>query len=170
MDVERATPTREQALRSLGRLVGTWTSEATHPAMPGAVLRGTASCEWLDGKRFLIQRMHVDHPDFPDAICIIGFTDRDRVDDQAAHPGGEGAKGKPAAMTMHYFDARGVFRVFETSIDDQAWRGWNDAPGFSQRFTATFGEDGNTIDARWQLRRDDVHWNDDMRVTYRRGR
>ena len=150
---------RENALLLLGRLAGTWTSEATHVALPG-VLRGTASFEWLHGERFLIQRTHMDHPAVPDAICVIGFTDRDRVD-----PGDEAGPGR---MTMHYYDSRGVFRLFEMSVDEQGWKAWNDSPGFSQRFTATFGDGGDTMEARWQLRRDGVHWNDDMRVTYRR--
>jgi hypothetical protein len=69
---------------------------------------------------------------------------------------------------MHYFDSRGVFRVYEVSIDDKAWRCWRDAPGFSQRFTGNFAEDGDSISGCWQLSRDDVHWDDDLRITYRR--
>src|SRR5688572_30090966 len=71
--------TTETALRPLGRLLGSWATEATHPALPGVVVRGTASIEWLEGERFLILRTRNDHPDFPDAISIIGYTDVDRV-------------------------------------------------------------------------------------------
>jgi hypothetical protein len=158
--------TSEPALQPLNRLVGSWTTEATHPAFPGAVVRGTASVEWLEGERFLIHRARTDHPDFPDSISIIGFTDRDRVDDAArkADPGGGG---KPR-LTMRYFDSRGVYRVFDASIDDQSWRVWRDAPGFSQRFTGTFADGGDTIVGLWQLCQDDVHWNDDLKITYRR--
>jgi hypothetical protein len=66
-------------LEPLDRLVGNWVTEATHPALPGVVVHGTASIEWLEGHRFLILRSRNDHPDFPDAISIIGFTDVDRV-------------------------------------------------------------------------------------------
>jgi hypothetical protein len=69
---------------------------------------------------------------------------------------------------MHYFDSRGVSRVYEMSIDDAEWRIWRNAPGFSQRFTGSLAEGGNTVVGRWQLNEDDVHWNDDLAITYRR--
>jgi len=71
---------------------------------------------------------------------------------------------------MHYFDSRGVFRVCETSITDASWQVWRDAAGFSQRFTGTFSDGGDAIAGTWQLRRDDVHWADDLKITYRRVR
>ncbi len=166
MPGEKATDAGSgEALKALERLVGMWTTEATHPALPGVVVHGTAAIEWLEGKRFLIQRARTDHPDFPDGISIIGFTDRDRVD-----PASESS---PAAdsdqpLTVHYFDSRGVFRVLNAAVDDHAWRIWRDAPGFSQRFAGTFADSGATIVGLWELRRDDVHWEDDLRITYRR--
>jgi len=141
-----STKTNEPALESLGRLVGTWTTEATHRLLPGVVLRGTVSGEWLEGERF------------------IGFTDQDRAHKGAATPAADGER----RLTMHYFDSRGVFRVFDASIDDQAWRIWREAPGFSQRFTGSFADGGATIAGVWQLCEDDVNWNDDLRITYRR--
>ncbi len=104
-------------MEPLARLVGNWTTEATHRAFPGVIVRGTA--------------------------------------------------GEPR-MTMHYFDSRGVFRLFEAAIDDRSWRVWRNAPGFSQRFTGTFSDGGKTITGVWQLCEDDVHWNDDLQITYRR--
>jgi hypothetical protein len=35
--------------------------------------RARTTFEWLDGKRFLIQRWRVEYPDAPDAPAIIGF-------------------------------------------------------------------------------------------------
>ena len=157
--------TSDPALEPLNRLGGTWTTEAAHPALPGVVVRGTAIIEWLEGERFLIHRARTDHPDFPDALSIIGVTERDRIDNA---PGTDpAAAGKPQ-LRMHYFDSRGVFRIYEVNIDDESWRLWRDAPGFSQRFTGTFADGGDTIVGRWQLRRDDRHWDDDLQITYRR--
>jgi len=45
---------------------------------------------------------------------------------------------------------------------------WRNAPGFSQRFTGTFTDDGSAIVGRWQLSRDDEHWDDDLQILYRR--
>jgi hypothetical protein len=69
---------------------------------------------------------------------------------------------------MHYFDSRGVFRVYEVNVDSEAWRLWRNAPGFSQRFTGSFADGGDTIAGRWQLCEDDVNWNDDLQIVYRR--
>ena len=158
--------TDDASLRALNQLVGAWSTEATHPAMPGIVVHGTAVLEWLEGERFLISRTRTDHPDFPDAISIIGFTDRDRVEKAPVSDPTAGAD----RLSMHYFDSRGVFRVFEASADQQAWRFWRMAPGFSQRFTGTFADGGDTIIGQTQLCQDDVHWNDDLAITYRRKR
>jgi len=38
-----------------------WATEATHPALPGVVVHGSAIIEWLEGERFLIQRARSDH-------------------------------------------------------------------------------------------------------------
>lgn len=148
-------------LEHLQRLVGIWTTEATHPALPGVVVHGTAVVEWLEGRQFVIHRARTDHPDFPDSISIIGYTDRDRVDASAATDA-------TPRLTMHYYDSRGVFRIYDASIDDVAWRLERPAPGFSQRFTGTFAEDFRTILGRWQSCEDDVHWADDLQITYRR--
>jgi hypothetical protein len=69
---------------------------------------------------------------------------------------------------MHYFDSRGVYRVYETSLEDGVLEISRDAPGFSQRFTGRFAEDGNSIDGVWELSRDDETWEDDLKITYRR--
>ena len=42
------------------------------------------------------------------------------------------------------------------------------ARGFSQRFAGTLSEDGSSIVGRWQVCRDDVHWDDDVAIAYRR--
>ena len=123
-------------------------------------MRGTATIEWLDGRRFLTQRARNDQPDFPDSLSVIGETAHDRV-------GGGGDDTVPK-LRMHYYDSRGVFRVYDASVDDATWRLWRDAPGFSQRFTGRMTDGGDTIVGQWQLCRDDVHWADDLQITYRR--
>ena len=157
--------TADPTLAALNRLVGTWTTEATHPALPGVVVHGIANVEWLEGERFLIHRARNDHPDFPDAISVIGDMERDRVD---AGPGGDRAVRPAPSLRMHYFDSRGVFRVYETSVVNEAWQWWRDAPGFSQRFTGRFPDGGDTIVGRSQLCEDDAHWADDLAITSRR--
>ena len=157
------------SLQALGRLVGAWTTEATHPAMPGVLVHGTADMAWLEGGRFLCVRSTNDHPDFPDALAVIGDMGEDRVGgDETAAGADAGADADAARLQMHYFDSRGVFRVYETNIDETAWRWWRDAPSFSQRFTGAIAADGSTIVGHSQLCKDDIRWSDDLQITYRR--
>jgi hypothetical protein len=135
-------------LEPLEALVGTWTTEATHRMYPSMVVRGRSTFEWLEGKRFLIQRSVTDHPEFPDAMAVFGVTDEQ--------------------LSMHYFDSRGVYRVYAVSLSEGTLRFARDAPGFSQRFTGTFSDDGNTITGLAELSQDGSTWDADLAITYRR--
>jgi hypothetical protein len=134
-------------LELLDALVGTWTIEGGHPLLDG-VLTGRATFEWLEGHRFLLWHSHSDHPDVPDALAVTGVTD------------GE--------LRMHYFDSRGVHRVYSVDVEPGTWRFWRDAADLSQRFTATFSADGDTVTGRGRLSRDGVTWDDDLSLTFRR--
>ena len=138
-------------LAPLNELVGSWAIEAAHPAFPGTVVGGQSDFAWLEGERFLIQRSRTDHPDFPDSLIVFGEFDEDGL-----------------GLGMHYFDSRGVHRVYGVSFSEGVWRMWRNAPGFSQRFTGTFNEDGDTIDGLWELSRDDATWDDDLKISLRR--
>jgi hypothetical protein len=128
-------------------LIGEWSIEATHPALPDMVIGGQATFEWLEDQRFLIQRSHYDHPEIPDAVVVSGIVD-----------------GTPS---MHYFDSRGVHRVFAVEITRGTWRFWNNTSGFAQRFTGTLRE--GVIEGRAELSRDDgATWTLDLAITYRR--
>ena len=135
-------------LEHLAPLVGTWTTEGRHPLLPGQAITGRATFEWLDGERFLVQRSHYDHPDIPDAVAVTGV-----VDDR---------------LSMHYFDSRGVHRVYSVSASPGEWRFWRDDPGFRQRFVGTFSDDGRTITGQGAMARDGGDWEDDLQLTYRR--
>jgi hypothetical protein len=71
-------------------------------------------------------------------------------------------------LSMHYFDSRGVYRVYAVQPERRTWRFSRDAPGFSQRFTGTFSDDGNTITGLSKLSQDGSTWDDDLAITYRR--
>jgi hypothetical protein len=138
------------ALQGWNSFIGRWETEGAHPTLPGEAIRGTSAFEWLDGQRFVIWRSHCEHPEIPDAITIIGVIN--------------------GQLSMHYFDSRGVYRVYAASLDQATWRFWRDAPppDFSQRFTGTFSDDGNTITGRGQLSKDGKTWEDDLDLNYQR--
>jgi hypothetical protein len=136
-------------LDPLNALVGEWTIEATHPAVPGVVVTGSSEFEWLSGGKFLIQRSSTEHADFPDSLSVIGEFD--------------------GALAAQYFDSRGVYRVYATTFADGVWRMSRDAPGFSQRFEGTLSADGSELAGTWELSRDDATWADDLAIAFRRG-
>jgi hypothetical protein len=65
-----------------------------------------------------------------------------------------------------YFDSRGVSRIYQMSLNDGVWKMWREAPGFRQRFTGTFSDDGGTIRGYWERSADGSHWEHDFDLTY----
>ena len=151
-------PAPAPALKRLEVLLGEWTTEIVHPTLQPNPICGRRRFEWLTKGNngsggFLVQYDEVEHPDFPDSVTLIG------VDADA-----------PADLfTYHYFDSRGVERVYQMSLRDGVWKFWRDAPGFSQRFTGTFSPDGSTITASIEMSRDGMHWEHDFDLTFTKG-
>ena len=108
------------------------------------------SFEWLEGAQFLIQRWRVDHPAAPDGIAIIGAGETDE------------------SYRQHYFDSRGVARVYEMTLADGVWKLWRVAPDFSQRFTGIFNPAADMISGTWEGSRDGSTWEHDFDLTYTR--
>src|SRR6266576_3160135 len=122
---------RPQSLDRLEALLGTWEMEASFeagffgPDSPAVTERGgRTTFEWLEGRFFLLQRFTVENPMAPSGIAVIGVA----ADD-------------PDVFEQHYYDSRGVARVYRMRIDGDEWKVWRDAPGFHQRYTGRIAED-----------------------------
>jgi hypothetical protein len=143
---------RPPALERLEAFVGEWTLEV--PFAPGVT--GRAIFEWVLGGRFLVERSEVpDVPEAPDGIAIVG-VDRDGV-----------------AYTQHYFDSRGVARLYGMTFDGRVWTLLRGSPDFTplefwQRFTGELSADGGTISGRWETSADGSTWEHDFDLTYRK--
>jgi len=144
--------TAEQTLDALNVLVGEWSMMPSFARDPAAAPRASTTFEWLPGRRFLIQRWEVEHPDAPDGIAIIGF-------DPLAE-----------SLRQHYFDSRGVARVYEMTFAEKVWTLQRSAaaPDFSQRFTGTLDEHAGTILGKWEISNDGSDWRSDFGLTYTR--
>jgi hypothetical protein len=140
------------ALQPLSWLVGVWDTTGRHPMLTGIVLHGRTSCEWSEGGAFLTMRSAIDEPGVPDGIAIIGSDD---------------AAGR---LFMSYFDERRVSRLYEIAVHDKVMRWWRDAPGFSQRYTYTLADDGQTIHGTGQLCKDGSTWEQDLELVFSRAR
>src|SRR5215211_2400707 len=149
-----AVTSSADSLEALAPLVGEWKMVALYKDMPPADIGAHVSFEWMPGERFLIQRWEVPIPEAPDGIAVIG-----------ADPESEGS------FLQHYFDSRGVARVYKMSFSDGVWRLWRDAPDlspldFSQRYTGTFTDEDKTISGSWEICHDGTTWEHDFDLTY----
>jgi hypothetical protein len=144
---------RGAALARLDAFVGEWSVEVRFPAGGPSGLAGRVVFEWALGRQFLMERSEADHPDAPDGLMLI-----------AAEPDGE-------HYVQHYFDSRGVVRVYRMTFRDGLSTLARETPdftplGFAQRFTGTFSEDGRSISGRWELSRDGSTWEHDFAMDY----
>jgi Protein of unknown function (DUF1579) len=142
-------------LEALEPFVGEWDLQPTFSFPVPDDVTGRATFEWMPGGRFLVQRWEVSHPDAPDGIAIIGPDDS-----------GE-------AFLQHYFDSRGVARVYQMGFTDGVWTLSRTTPDFSpldfmQRYSGSFSDDGNGIEGTWEICEDGVTWEKDFDLVYRR--
>lgn len=142
-------------LEALEPLIGEWELQPRFSFPVPEGVTGRVVFEWMSGRRFLVERWEVSHPDAPDGIAIIG---RDE--------GGEG-------YLQHYFDSRGVARVYRMTFEDGLWTLSRTTPDFSpldfsQRFSGRLTDDGDTIEGLWEICEDGENWEKDFDLTYRR--
>jgi hypothetical protein len=143
-------PTADEARRRLDPLVGAWDLEAAPPdgePWPGG---GRCTFEWHPTGACLVQHTTIALSEAPDSCSFIGC---------------DAANGTYVQL---YSDERGVARVYNMSINEREWKLWRAGEPFAQRFSATFGEDGNTIVGRWEMSEDGIHYATDFDLIYRR--
>ena len=146
----------DEARTRLERFIGEWTLLVTFPGAPSGE-GGRVVFEWVTGEQFLIQRWEVPVPEAPDGLAVIGFDD------------------SRGTFLQHYFDSRGIARVYAMSLEDGVWTLWRESPDFSpldfaQRYTGTFSDDGATIAGRWEIAHDGANFETDFDLIYRRVR
>jgi hypothetical protein len=140
-------------------LIGTWHGQVRLPTEPPLEIAVEATIRRLG--EFVVFSSTGEPADVPDSISIIGGA-----------PDGE-------PQPMHYFDSRGVKRLFMTTLDGSTWtisrapgEDWNgpDGPGFNQRFIGEISADGKTITGRWERGLGDAgdRWEIDFPMTYAR--
>jgi hypothetical protein len=151
--------TRHPENERLAPLIGAWSMAMVMPGekapdeLPDVGARVTF--EWMGEKAFLLQRWTVPIPEAPDGLAVVGWDV------------GRGT------FLQHYFDERGVARVYEMSFDGGVWtlerRKADFSPfEFSQRFTGTLTDDGKRIDGIWEIAHDRETWKKDFDLIYTR--
>ena len=136
------------AIGDLGVLVGEWKVEA---GFPGAdAIDARCAFEWILGGAMLLQRQTVDYAPAPDSHSLIS----------ANEDGG---------FTQHYFDSRGVVRVYAMTFENGRWTLLRDRPDFSpldfsQRYAGELN--GDRIDGRWEIKEPGQDWRLDFTLNY----
>jgi hypothetical protein len=140
-------------IEQLEPFIGEWAMRAEisgHPPMEG----GRATFEWMPGGGFVIQRWEIP-PTAPNpyGVAIIGFND-DR-----------------GTFLQHYFDSRGIARVYEMTFDGRTWTLSRTTPDFTpldfaQRWSGELSEDGDTITGTWEASEDGSTWTPDLGLSY----
>jgi hypothetical protein len=134
-------------------LIGRWHGEGQLPDPP-MKMTVEATIERLGA--FVVFHSAGEPDDLPDSVSIIGGA----------------GKGEP--QPMHYFDERGVKRLYLTTIEGSTWKIWSapgedpdgpNGPGFDQRFIGEFSADRKRIAGRWERRSGDK-WELDFPMTY----
>jgi len=138
-------------------LIGTWHGEGELPMEPPLEMSVEATIRRLG--EFIVFSSAGEPAELPDSISIIGGA-----------PDGE-------PQPMHYFDSRGVKRLFMTTLVGSTWTIWRapgedwngpDGPGFNQRFIGEISADGDAIAGRWErgLGEAGDAWETDFPMTY----
>jgi hypothetical protein len=146
---------RVARLERLEPFVGEWRIDAPAFAFPPEhAAAARATFEWTLGGAFLLQRSSVPIPEAPDGLSVIGPD------------AGDG-------YTQHYFDSRGIARLYEMTFDGRDWTLERHAPDFSaltfhQRWRAAFSAGGDRIEGRWETSPDGREWELDFELAYQR--
>ncbi len=138
------------ALHQFSALVGEWKTASTHPAVPNKVLAGQSAFEWIEGGAFLRWYSAVDEESFPAGMGIFGSDDT------------------TGELVMLFFDERTVSRKYDVSVKDNVVKWWRSVPGFSQRYSWTITDNGNTIIGKGELCEDGKTWVRDLDQTFTR--
>jgi hypothetical protein len=126
-------------MKSFEPLIGKWHGEGEMPIEPPVTISVDSKIERLG--EFIVMTSVGEPAEVPDTISIIGGA----------------PDGQP--QPMHYFDSRGVKRLFMTTLDGSTWKIWRapgedwdgpDGPGFNQRFIGEISADGKKIAGRWE--------------------
>ncbi|KAA9151099.1 hypothetical protein FPZ12_039700 [Amycolatopsis acidicola] len=143
-------------MKELEVFVGEWSVEARFPgASFGVGPSARCTCEWLLGGQYLVQRTEISLPDAPDSYTVIAAGE------------------ESGRYTQHYFDSRGVTRLYAMTFENGVWTLSRESADFSsfdfaQRFTGTFSADGNRIDGLWEKAFPGSGWELDFELSYTR--
>jgi hypothetical protein len=154
-----AHETAQKPNERLEPLIGKWSMAVVMPgqemAKEPADIGARVTFEWMGEKAFVLERWSVPIPEAPDGLAVLGWDE------------GRGT------FLQHYFDERGVARIYEMSFEAGVWKMERTKPDFSpfdfsQRFTGALSGDGSRIQGTWEIADDHKTWRKDFDLIYSR--
>jgi hypothetical protein len=140
-------------------LIGEWHGQGELSTEPPIRMSVETNIKRLG--EFIVFSSAGEPAELPDSVSIIGGA-----------PDGE-------PQPMHYFDDRGVQRLYMMGLEGSTWKIWRapgedwngrHGPGFNQRFIGEISADRRTIEGRWERGTGDAgdEWEIDFLITYTR--
>ncbi|RPF55502.1 hypothetical protein [Aquisalibacillus elongatus] len=146
---------RDEKLEKLEFFIGEWELEVIHPHFKTNSINGQAVFDWMEKEKFVVQRTNINQPEFPSSTIVYDYDPNAGI------------------YIQHYFDSRGITRLYHMSLEKNLWKVWRDTSDFSQldfcqRFFGEFNESGDVIQSSWETSNDGIHWEHDFRVVYKK--
>jgi hypothetical protein len=146
---------RAEMLKRLEFFIGKWEIEVIHPHFKTNSIIGQTVFDWMEREKFMVQRTLINQREFPSSTIVYDYDSN------------------TGTYLQHYFDSRGITRLYNMSLENDDWKLWRDTPDFSQldfcqRFVGKINESGDTIKSSWEKSDDGLHWEHDFRLIYRK--
>lgn len=127
-----------KTIEALAPFIGSWRLETDLPSPEGVEVTATSEFSWILDSAFLLHTSEISIPEAPSGHSVMAVN----------------AEG--SGYTQHYFDSRGVVRIYEMTFDGSLWKLVREKPDFTplefkQRFTGKFEADRNTIKGQWEI-------------------
>ncbi|WP_280771845.1 hypothetical protein [Salipaludibacillus daqingensis] len=146
---------RDEELKRLDFFIGKWEIEVILPDFQTNLIYGQTIFDWIEKEKFMVQRTIMKQPEFPSSTIIYDY---DSI---------------TGSYLQHYFDSRGINRLYNMSLENSVWKLWRDTSDFSQldfcqRFVRNINESRDTIHSSWQNSGDGLKWEHDFKLIFRK--
>ncbi|SDO37422.1 hypothetical protein [Halobacillus aidingensis] len=112
---------RDEMLKRLEFFIGEWEIEVIHPQFKTSSIKGQTLFDWMEKEKFIVQRTFIKQMEFPSSTIVYDYDSN------------------TSNYLQHYFDSRGVTRLYYMNLKSGLWELWrNSSDFFPIRFLPAF--------------------------------